>query len=105
MLPASPARLPRQSDRILPMSSYHLISCLFCVLALGQIAGAQPLPPIDQIQSNSTDDPDATTTDDDEQIEFADQRAAKAFGPPPNSKRISRQSNLWINAQEKRIYV
>ena len=35
---------------------------------------------------------------------WPDERAAKAFAPPPGAKKISRTSNLWVDPQQKRVY-
>ena len=37
--------------------------------------------------------------------ERPDQRAAKAFAPPPDTKRLTKNSRLWVDLQQKRIYI
>ncbi len=69
---------------------------------------AQPLPPIDQIREPAPDDPtaDADTSDDrPADVVFVDEVAAKAFAPPPEAKRLSKTSNLWIDRERHRVYV
>lgn len=76
------------------------------LLSVAIIAGnawSQALPPIDELQSQA--DGQAEADPNSEPVEFVDVAAAKAFGEPPQAKRLSPKSNLWIDLERKRVYV
>ncbi|TWU62687.1 hypothetical protein V7x_44230 [Crateriforma conspicua] len=71
------------------------------ILTGGTVTG-QGLPPLDEIQAQADDSP---MPGQDDTPQYVDQVAAKAFAPPPEAKRLSKSSNLWIDRQRKRVYV
>lgn len=90
---------------------------LLLALSLGpswtNTADGQDLPAIDGLQKTESASlaedlkaaANADADDDEEKIEFIDEIAKRAFGPPPQAKRISKQSNLWVDTLRKRVYV
>lgn len=110
----------RRSD-VLPSPSsvfadlFHRSGYVVIALSLlggGQASRGQALPPIDEVQSSGSaslaDDlkaTDVSTDDEEDEIEFVDEVAKRAFGAPPEAKRVSKMSNLWVDKKRTRVYI
>ncbi|MEM9587474.1 MAG: YdjY domain-containing protein [Planctomycetota bacterium] len=77
------------------------------VSCLGAFAAAQDLPAV-----NDDDSPQRELTQEEfdrrlaeEEARRPDRLAAKAFLPPPQAKRLSKDSHLWVDVNRKRVYV